>query len=68
LAARRWNSEQGGKLLAGIRIGAQIRAKKFNTVVPDGAQCASACALAGSAAPGGFVGEQSDVGFHTATS
>ena len=33
---------KGGKLLAGIRIGAQIRAKKFNTVVPDGAQCASA--------------------------
>jgi hypothetical protein len=57
---------KGGKLLAGIRIGAQIRAKKFNTVVPDGAQCASACALAWLAGARRFVGEQSNVGFHTA--
>ena len=57
---------KGGKLLAGIRIGAQIRAKKFNTVVPDGAQCASACALAWLGGARRFVGEQSNVGFHTA--
>jgi hypothetical protein len=57
---------KGGRLLAGIRIGAQIRAKKFNTVVPDGAQCASACALAWLGGARRFVGEGSSVGFHTA--
>jgi hypothetical protein len=57
---------KGGRLLAGIRIGAQIRAKRFNTVVPDGAQCASACALAWLGGVRRFVGEDSSVGFHTA--
>jgi hypothetical protein len=57
---------KGGRLLAGIRIGAQIRAKRFNTVVPDGAQCASACALAWLGGVRRFVGEYSSVGFHTA--
>jgi hypothetical protein len=57
---------KGGRLLAGIRIGAQIRAKRFNTVVPDGAQCASACALAWLGGARRFVGEDSRVGFHTA--
>jgi hypothetical protein len=57
---------KGGRLLAGIRIGAQIRAKRFNTVVPDGAQCASACALAWLGGTRRFVGEASSVGFHTA--
>jgi hypothetical protein len=57
---------KGGRLLAGIRIGAQIRAKKFNTVVPDGGQCASACALAWLGGARRFVGEHSSVGFHTA--
>ena len=57
---------KGGRLLAGIRIGAQIRAKRFNTVVPDGAQCASACALAWLGGARRFVGEDSSVGFHTA--
>jgi len=57
---------RGGRLLAGIRIGAQIRAKRFNTVVPGGAQCASACALAWLGGARRFVGEDSSVGFHTA--
>jgi hypothetical protein len=57
---------RGGRLLAGIRIGAQIRAKKFNTVVPEGAQCASACAVAWLGGARRFVGEHSNVGFHTA--
>jgi hypothetical protein len=57
---------KGGRLLAGIRIGAQIRAKRFNTVVPEGAQCASACALAWLGGARRFVGEDSSVGFHTA--
>ena len=37
---------EGGSLVAGLRIGALIREKKFATLVPDGAVCASACALA----------------------
>ena len=57
---------KGGSLLAGIRIGALIRAKKFTTVVPDGAQCASACALAWLGGTRRLVGEYSSVGFHTA--
>jgi hypothetical protein len=57
---------KGGSLLAGIRIGSLIRAKKFATVVPDGAQCASACALAWLGGIRRFVGEHSRVGFHAA--
>ena len=36
----------GGNLFAGIEIGKAIRLKGFSTFVPDGVQCASACALA----------------------
>jgi hypothetical protein len=57
---------EGGSLLAGVHIGSMIRAKKFATVVPDGAQCASACALAWLGGSRRFVGEHSRVGFHTA--
>jgi hypothetical protein len=57
---------KGGSLLAGIRIGALTRTKKFTTVVPDGAQCASACALAWLGGTRRFVGEYASVGFHTA--
>jgi len=59
-------SGKGGSLLAGIRIGTLIRAKKFTTVVPDGGQCASACALAWLGGARRLVGEYSNVGFHTA--
>ena len=52
---------KGGNLLAGIRIGSLIRAKKFATVVPDGTQCASACALAWLGGIRRFVGEHSRV-------
>jgi len=59
-------SGKGGSLLAGIRIGTLIRAKKFITVVPDGAQCASACALAWLGGTRRLIGEHATVGFHTA--
>ena len=59
-------SSKGGSLLAGIRVGALIRAKKFTTLVPDGAQCASACALAWLGGTRRLVGEYASVGFHTA--
>ena len=56
----------GGSLVAGIRMGALIREKKFATVVPDGASCASACALAWLGGTRRFMGQGSSVGFHAA--
>jgi hypothetical protein len=61
-------SSKGGSLLAGIRIGSLIRTKKFNTVVPHGAQCSSACALAWLGGTRRLIGEYASVGFHTAYS
>ena len=57
---------KGGRLLAGIRIGTLIRTKKFATVVPDGAECASACALAWLGGTRRLLGKDSMVGFHSA--
>ena len=57
---------EGGSLVAGIRIGTLIREKKFATVVPDGAACASACALAWLGGARRFVGQDANVGFHAA--
>jgi hypothetical protein len=56
----------GGSLLAGIRIGMLVRMKNFTTVVPDGAQCASACAIAWLGGAHRFIGTGSKVGFHAA--
>ena len=56
----------GGSLLAGIRIGMLIRVKNFNTIVPDAAQCASACAVAWLGGAHRFLGVGSKVGFHAA--
>jgi hypothetical protein len=56
----------GGNLVAGIRIGALIREKKYTTVVPDGASCASACALAWLGGTRRLVGQDASVGFHSA--
>jgi hypothetical protein len=36
----------GGNLVAGLEIGEAIRLKNYTSVVPDGARCASTCALA----------------------
>jgi hypothetical protein len=56
----------GGSLLAGIRIGMLIRVKNFTTIVPDGAQCASACAVAWLGGGHRFMGTNARVGFHAA--
>lgn len=56
----------GGSLVAGIRIGSLIREKKFATVIPDGASCASACALAWLGGTRRFMGQGASVGFHAA--
>jgi hypothetical protein len=56
----------GGSLLAGIRIGMLIRVNNFTTVVPEAAQCASACAVAWLGGARRFLGAGSKVGFHAA--
>ena len=56
----------GGSLVAGIRIGTVIREKKFATVIPDAASCASACALAWLGGAKRFMGQGASVGFHAA--
>jgi hypothetical protein len=56
----------GGSLLAGIRIGMLIRVKNFTTMVPDAAQCASACAVAWLGGARRYLGAGSKVGFHAA--
>lgn len=56
----------GGSLLAGIRIGMLIRVRNFTTIVPDAAQCASACAVAWLGGAHRFLGVGSRVGFHAA--
>jgi len=56
----------GGSLLAGIRIGMLIRVKNFITIVPEGLQCASACAVAWLGGARRFMGTGSKVGFHAA--
>jgi hypothetical protein len=56
----------GGSLLAGIRIGMLIRVRNFTTVVPEAAQCASACAVAWLGGAHRFLGVGSKVGFHAA--
>ena len=65
-ARRSHSSSDGGSLVAGIRIGTLIREKKFTTIIPDGASCASACALAWLGGTRRFMGEGASVGFHAA--
>jgi hypothetical protein len=56
----------GGSLLAGIRIGMLIRVRNFTTIVPEAAQCASACAVAWLGGARRYLGVGSKVGFHAA--
>jgi hypothetical protein len=57
-------SSNGGSLLAGIEIGRMMRLKGFQSLVPDGASCASACALAWLGAAKRLMGPTGQVGFH----
>ena len=56
----------GGSMLAGIQIGEAIRLKGFTTVVPTGARCASACALAWLGGTRRLMGSGAQIGFHSA--
>ena len=54
----------GGNMLAGIQIGKDIRLEGFDTAVPQGLQCASACAFAWLGGTRRFMAEGATVGFH----
>src|ERR1700739_921922 len=59
-------SSNGGNVVAGLRIGKLIRLRNFITAVPDGVQCASACALAWLGGTSRFMGADAKIGFHAA--
>ena len=56
----------GGSVLAGIQIGETIRLKNMDTLVPAGARCASACALAWLGGSQRFMGPGARIGVHSA--
>ena len=57
----------GGNLSAGLEIGTMLRLKGFISFVPDGSQCASACALAWLGGAKRLMGSTAQVGFHSAS-
>jgi hypothetical protein len=59
-------ASNGGSLNAGIEIGTMLRLKGFASFVPDGARCASACALAWLGGAKRLMGSTAQVGFHAA--
>jgi hypothetical protein len=54
----------GGNTLAAIEIGKAIRLKSFITLVSDGQECASACALVWLSGIVRFMGQDARIGFH----
>ena len=56
----------GGNVFAAIEIGKAIHLKGFSTLVPDGLQCASACALAWLGGRTRYISDTGRVGFHAA--
>jgi hypothetical protein len=58
----------GGSLIAGLRIGDLVNSKGFLTAIPDGATCASACAIAWLGGRTRFLGQHGLLGFHAAYS
>jgi hypothetical protein len=57
----------GGSVVTGIQIGEMIRLKQFHTLVPTGARCASACALAWLGGTRRFMGPGARIGLHAAS-
>jgi hypothetical protein len=56
----------GGMIEPALAIGRAIRLKGFDTIVHDGAQCSSACALVWLAGASRQMGGRTKVGFHAA--
>ena len=59
-------SSGGGGTVEGMMIGEAIRARHFQTGIPNGATCASACGLIWLAGQPRYIGESGNVGFHAA--
>src|SRR5947199_4391830 len=59
-------ASDGGNLHAGLQIGTIIRLRNFATLVPKGAACASACALAWLGGTTRFMQAGARIGFHAA--
>lgn len=57
-------SGPGGSVDAALAIGRRIRAERLTTVVPRGADCASACALIWMAGQRRLLGPGARIGFH----
>lgn len=57
----------GGSVVTGIQIGEIIRLREFHTIVPAGARCASACALAWLGGSQRFMGPGARIGLHAAS-
>jgi len=57
-------SGPGGSAVAGIRIGQFVRFHGWDTIVPEGESCTSACALAWLGGVHRYMGVSSHVGFH----
>jgi hypothetical protein len=56
----------GGNLVSGVTMGAEVRRRGFSTLVPNGATCASVCASIWLGGETRSMGPASRVGFHSA--
>ncbi len=54
----------GGVVATAVTIGTEIRARGWSTLVPPGAQCASACSLIWLAGQTRMLGAGAQIGFH----
>jgi hypothetical protein len=54
----------GGSVRAAVAIGSEIRARGWNTLVPPGTDCASACALIWLAGDRRLMADGARIGFH----
>jgi hypothetical protein len=54
----------GGNVAAALAIGQQVRARGWQTLVPAGSSCASACALIWLAGTQRMLGVNARIGFH----
>jgi hypothetical protein len=54
----------GGTVVTALRIGSEIRARGWSTLVSEGARCASACSLIWLAGQTRMLGAGAQIGFH----
>jgi hypothetical protein len=54
----------GGRVDPALKIGSEIRARGWSTLVPEGAKCASACSMIWLAGQTRMLGAGAQIGFH----